>query len=253
MPQDFALHLLSRIEENLVGASPLAISGSMTLFSEQAKFHIKVQIISDPPHRLRLTAFDAVGRTILILTVNKSEFSMLDLSKKEFLQGVPDRMGLTRFIPIRLKPAQIISIFSGSGFLLPHENFSASEIEPGFFNLRLLTKNGELSQTISYDPNRDLLLGMGIFRAAAPTGSNSVVLGSGIGVSRPGSGISQTIIEYSEFKEYGGRIKPTVIMVTDEDLGFNLKLRIKELILDVEPEAELFSLKPIKGFKVIKQ
>ena len=55
------------------------------------------------PEKLRLQAFDFLGRPILTITVNKNLMSYLDYRQPGFYQGPATADNLQRFLPLGLE------------------------------------------------------------------------------------------------------------------------------------------------------
>ena len=105
--------LVRRLRARQARIRTFAGRGGMTFQQPDRKYYFDVTVVTARPDRLRIQAFDFMGRPVLIMTVNSQELSLLDYRAEVYQHGPPTQENVNRFLPLGLTVPALISLFSG--------------------------------------------------------------------------------------------------------------------------------------------
>ena len=113
--------LAARLRQKQKDLVRFAGKGSIEYHHGQAKYRFDFMVAAVRPDRLRLQAFDVVGRPVLTMTTDGERIDYLDYSEKKFYSGPATPDNFERLLPLGLKVSETITLLSGGQPLSAYE------------------------------------------------------------------------------------------------------------------------------------
>lgn len=111
-----------RQKQNLIRT--FAGKGAITFNNPERRHYFEAMVLAERPGRLRLQAFDALGRPALTLTVNDEEINYLDYRAPKLYRGKATYENLSRIMPLGLNVSELITLLAGGQPLSLYERAS---------------------------------------------------------------------------------------------------------------------------------
>lgn len=218
------LELVQAAEEQVIavkGESKIKVespqgSGVVTLF-----------IALQRPGLLHLESLDFFGKPQAVLVSDGKRFGLYQSAEGKYYQGPASPQNLSRFLPIVLPPAELVSLMLGQAPRIPAESMTVTvNQERRAYELKLIS--GEVTQTLFVHPKT--------FR----------VLESQV------RGVNAYDLRFDDFEEVGAAVYPRKVQLTAEAAKTKLELLYKDVELNPAPDLTLFDLLPPANVPVVE-
>jgi len=195
-------------------------------------YSFDVNVAAIRPDRLRLQAFDLMGRPVMILTANHEELSLLDYRQAILYRGEATPENLSRFLPLNLRIEDVITLLAGQKPLGPFVRAEVKldrDFSGDYWRLELTRPGEQLVDLIWMVPH------------------SLKISRSEIGPPRQEPWFR---LEFSDYQDLAGQSAPLHIFWADLKNKAETAVVYEEFRIDPDLPATLFSLPSPPGIKV---
>ena len=96
--------------ETLTGTRIRAV---MEYYEDGRRIRVRQAVLAQQPQNLRIETISPFDSTLAVVVVNGDSLAIYDLQNSIFYSGAPTAQNLSRFIPVRMSPADIVSVLLG--------------------------------------------------------------------------------------------------------------------------------------------
>ena len=191
------------------------------LFSPEVKLSFKEAVVAQKPASLRLEALGLFSQTVHLILSNGRDLAVYSAQENRLYLGEVSRENLTRFLPLGLDDAELMSIlFAESPWLTQTQPSLIYRENEGNYAVFLDSPGGELREIVWLSPQGGLLLKREVYH---PT----------LGV------VLQ--VEMSRFERVKEFIFPRRIKVNLPLRELSIEINYRELELNADVDGGLFS------------
>jgi outer membrane lipoprotein-sorting protein len=235
VPRDLAAdpeRLVAELRERQDRAQRVRGMARVRIDAPGMKGTVNELVAAEKPARVRLETLDFFGNPVAVLVADGDRFGFYDARSHTYWRGDATPENVSRFLPVVLEPAELVTILCGSAPLLPGRPLEAQPLER---RARLVIGAGEVGQ--------QLVLGDGLAvessrvrRTAATAAEEAAFYDLEFGRFRDLGGVRFPI----EVRLEAASARSTVRMTWRDDVEVNGRL-----------ERALFDLAPPRGAKVV--
>ncbi len=231
LPDVEAVVALLRGRQNSVRS--FAGRGSLQVKSPGSDYHLDMTVVAVRPDRLRLQAFDFMGRPVMLLTTDGDRLGFLDYRDEKMYQGAATPENFRRFLPLELSVPDVITLLSGGA---PLSEYSRAALlrdpEPGRdrWRLNLLRPGGYFQESVWVSPPGTRL--------------------EKVEVAPPGEDAWMTL-EYSGYAPADGWDSPHVLHMADHKARTGINIRYEEIRINPDLPGTLFNPPVPAGVQVL--
>jgi hypothetical protein len=131
-----------------------AVQGDAAIdyFGSDGRIRGKVMYLAALPEALRIDIYSPLGAVLSTLTSDGKEFSLLDLKRKEFLEGPATTCNVARLTHVPVPPFALVQLLRGEAPVLTHDPAALGlSWDCDRYRIRIPSKNGAL-ETIELTP-----------------------------------------------------------------------------------------------------
>jgi len=224
--------LVNALRQNQARLQSFAGRGRLRFKDPWSHYSFDVTVAAVRPDRLRVQAFDLMGRPVMTLTANHEELSLLDYRQAVLYRGAATPENLSRFLPFNLRLEDVITLLAGQKPLGP---FIRAEVEldrdfsGNYWRLDLVRPDGQLVDRIWMAPH------------------SLTISRSEIGPPRQEPWFR---LEFSDYQDLAGQATPFRIFLADLKNKAETSVLYEEFRIDPALPETLFSLTSPPGIKV---
>ncbi|MEW6267641.1 MAG: DUF4292 domain-containing protein [Thermodesulfobacteriota bacterium] len=228
-----AEEVLAGLRQRQALVQTFAGRGAIRIKDARAQHYFDIMIAAAQPDRLRLQAFDFMGRPLVTLTADRNEIRFLDYGRTRMYQGPPSPLNLSRFLPLDMTVSELITLLAGGR---PLKTYERAVLEAG----RGL---GSKTWLLSLDRSGGGLV-------------EKVWVTSGWRIQRvevgPRGEEPSFRLEYDDYRPLAGREDEAPFRITASDMKRQSELVITYQEVKINPDLPpgLFTLIPPAGVKI---
>ncbi|MBF0529553.1 MAG: DUF4292 domain-containing protein [Deltaproteobacteria bacterium] len=113
--------LINRIRAESASLKTFAGRGSIKINDRERQHYFEVMVAAAQPDRLRLQAFDFIGRPILTIITGGDQLRYLDYRQAKLVYGQATPENLRRMLPVAMQVPELVGILSGIPIVPVHE------------------------------------------------------------------------------------------------------------------------------------
>lgn len=225
--------LALRLRERQAAIQSYAGQGRLRIKSPGSLYTFDLMVAAVRPDRLRLQAFDFMGRPVLTLITDGREMSLMDYRNSTMYRGAATSENLQRLIPVDLELAQIVTLLSGGQ---PLSQYVRGDVE------RKTEMGQEMWRLTLFRPGGDLV--ERVWLTPPQLRVNRVEVG-------PAREDAWFQLDFSEYRDVAGLPAPFHIMMADRKAQTEVTVDYEEFRIN-PPLPETLFLTPLpQGVKVV--